>query len=349
MYYLDEAATTQPLREVVARYNYIANEYWFNANSTYAINSYESKIIKEAEDAIKEYLDCDDIKVIFTGSGSEANNLIKYCVTTEIEHKSNLNTTLDVPLAYGNLLKDFCRVHGCRYSIMAVNNETGECFLDTIKDIGKQYMFHSDCTQCFSNRQLTQEIFALVNCITVSFHKVGGLKGLGALIMHKDYPMYINTRGLGTPNTAAIATVPLVVERLIESKPNPFPLETLLRTFKSTDSERFKKHKMRILQEEKFDEYKHEFVPYIRNIRFEGVHGETLVSILAKLGVYCSTGSACSHGKESYVLKAMGLSDEEVHGYIRLSSHQPIDEYDAEQIVKIFEQALEIYDEIHSS
>lgn len=366
-FYLDDAATTKPCDTAIDAMC-SALEYDFgNSNSTHKLGSIAKQSIKDAEDAIKEYLGCPNIRVYFTSGGSEANRIVGRAidelgfksVSGFMEHSSNYTDA--ILYLYDELMPEFISKlpNGSDSALpiwfnhMMVNNETGEVFLDHIKAF-KGLVF-SDCTQALWEKDLMREAVKYVDIMTVSFHKIHGVKGLGAIIInedaHKDtfgiglriIERYIKTKLKYTQNTPAVATVRVTLEHAMLNH-STSPLQTLLYGLVSQSESVFLGHKMRILQTE-MDPQKHTFVDTIRNIRFEGINAEALVRILSELNVFCSSGSACLNGQESVVLREMGV--EAPTEWIRISSHNGLKETDVPIVVNKFIEAIEIYEDMY--
>lgn len=214
MIYLDNAATTKPYQEVVDTFLKYENLAYFNPSSVYKLGRDNNALVEKIKENILNILNLKDKKVVFTSSATEANNLaiLGYLmprankgyniITTNVEHKSVLNVfkflenngfevrylhltnyqKIDI-----NELKSFIDDKTIFVSAMAVNNETGAILnIDEIYDIcvKNNITFHSDFSQALFKTD--KSLLKFANIVTISSHKIHGLKSIAALIMDKN-------------------------------------------------------------------------------------------------------------------------------------------------------------------
>jgi cysteine desulfurase len=283
---------------------------------------------KKAEEQVKHLLGTSKGRIVWTSSGSEANRLTiqglcKYrwgdLVTTGIEHKS----IDDLWRAYGNAVwprqsglvyhKDFERYVGDHVklvSMMLVNNETGLLMpVDKLKLKFPNTLIHTDAVQALGKMNVHVDTLG-VDLVSLSAHKIGGPKGIGALWI-KD-GVDINLPYLGTANTPGIVGFGVAAEQ-VHNMPN-----------------------RRALYRENCNIFFRELIrqgaaplwrgvgdlarlaPGTMSLYFKGVDADELMMCLSTEGVMISTGSACGGGR-SHVLERMGLSDEEIDSTVRIS------------------------------
>lgn len=211
--YFDHAATTSPLQEVVSIYAEYAVSDFANSSSAHRLGLENSRLLDKARNDILSIFQCRDHEVIFTSGATEANNLVlkgymeqyqkrgKHLIVSSIEHPSILNTTKHLEslgyevsylpvdkLGHINLeeLKSLIKKETILVSIMAVNNETGIAQnTNEIAKLLKNYpnvAFHVDAAQATGKVNFN---FNDVDFITISLHKIGGLKSSGILIKRK--------------------------------------------------------------------------------------------------------------------------------------------------------------------
>ena len=323
---------------------------------------------KEARDAVEAarrsvaaLMNCTARRIIFTGGGSEANNLAikgvafananrgNHIVTSSIEHPSVLNacrwlekqgfsvTYLPVD-AEGRVnsydLESAVTDKTCLVSIMLANNETGTIQpIVELTGIAKEHgaLFHTDAVQAAG--KITIDIEELgVDLLTMSAHKFYGPKGVGALYVRKGTvldPLVSGgnqERGLraGTENVMAIVGLGKAAELAIDHIPQMDSIRELRDKLENGIKE--------LISDAKLNGSREQRLPNTCNLTLPEIRGESLVLALDQKGIAISSGSACSAGlpEPSHALMAMGLSEEESHCAVRftLGLHNTIDEID---------------------
>lgn len=345
--YLDHNATT-PIDEEVKVEIIRCLEIFGNPSSIHTYGAEAKAVIETSRDSVASLINCSSGEVYFTSGGTESNNLAIFgialkrgsghIITSSIEHPAVLNplrrlqemgfrvTYLPVDsrgVVDPEDLKRAIQRDTILITIMHSNNETG--MLQPIREIAKvanqnSIVFHTDASQ--SVGKIAVDVRELgVDLLTIAGHKLYAPKGVGALYVKKDLkimPFMLGAgheRGLrpGTENTIGIAGLAKACEiakgDLSQRISHNLKLTTTLYEALSASVS------LRI------NGSLEGRLPNTLNVSIRGVSGNKLVSAL-KDKVALSAGSACHAGvcKPSYVLKAMGLSDESALSAIRIST-----------------------------
>lgn len=293
-------------------------------------------------------------------------------VTTEIEHPAVLNACSELERRQQDVAKPTPKArHGCRaserwrgfevvrimpgkegavraediaaaiddntalVSVMTANNEIGT--LQPITGIGavcreRGVPFHTDAVQAVGNIPLDMRTLP-VDMLSVSAHKIGGIKGAGLLYVRKGTtvsPMIFGggqERGIrsGTENVAAVAALGAAIEDITSDISRRAEKISRLRDMLIK--------RLETIPDSRLNGSRTARLCSNVNFSFRGIDGEALVMSLDLMGVCASTASACSAGKQrrSHVLTALGLSDDWLDGTIRLtlSEHNTVEEITA--------------------
>jgi cysteine desulfurase len=332
--YLDHAATT-PMRAsaVAAMLPYCVAEYG-NPSGVYATARRARRAVDDARDAMAVALGCQPGEVVFTSGGTEADNLAVLgvhgrlggtVVASAIEHDAVLNPArrcgarlvrstaeglVDLEALASALDETVTLV-----SVMAVNNEVGTIqpigdVVAAVRELAPRALIHSDAVQAISWRDVAVEL-ADCDLVTVSAHKFGGPKGVGALVVRRRAvgaiaPLWSGggqERSLrpGTENVAGIVAMATAAEATAEERP-------AVCTTTRERRDRFLDHLAESVPETVESVPRASTVPGHAHVRFSGVTAEELLVLLDEAGVAASAGSACSSGaiEPSHVLRAMG-------------------------------------------
>jgi len=352
--YLDYAATT-PISSEVKEVMINHFDTFGNPSSLHHLGVVAEKLIKQARKQVSDALGVNEREIIFTSGGTEANNLAiqgltlnrtnaRY-ITSQIEHPSVLGTfewlekngadVVYLPVdEHGRVMLDALKSALSKetvlVSIMAVNNETGT--IQPVQEIGTmiqtfnqefqaQVRFHVDAVQAFGKFTLMPEKLN-VDAMSISAHKIGGPKGIGALYVKKG----INLKPLmfggqqeqgvrpGTENGLGIVAFGKAAEL---AKNHMAQRESYVKEIKATFIDALMQEPEIIIN----GTVDASASPYIINLSVMGVKGEVLLHTLEMKGLYVATGSACSSKKKvaSHVLRAMKLNDARLEGAIRIS------------------------------
>lgn len=347
MHYLDYAATT-PVPEEVAKVMLDALTRNFgNPSSQYALGRDAKALVDNSRKVIAGILGCQDNQIVFTSCGTEADNWAvraalyqnrhvgKHIVTTAVEHSAVLqcvkqleqegfSATYVMPDAQGRISADqilgAVREDTAVVSVMLVNNETGVRF--PVEEVAKKLkdrpvLVHTDAVQGFLKVPFTVKSLQ-ADFISVSAHKIGGPKGIGALCFggkaKNIRPMLYGGgqeagRRPGTEAVAQIAGFAKAAQLRFDRN-----AEILRKMAECRDYARRKLSEIPGLQIIGAGD-----APHILAVSLPGYPSQNIVGELSDLGIYISAGSACHRGKASHVFTAMGLDKKTAAGTIRVS------------------------------
>ena len=342
MIYLDNAATTKPIQSIIENNAYLYSDLFFNPSSMYGKGIETKKVIDIARSSILKKLP-QNYDLVFTSCGTEADNTAIFSsakrgnvITTLGEHSAVYECFnelkkrgFDVRFAPvnkdGSVNKEgllaLIDSKTTFVSIVHVNNETGaindiNALSTKIKSINPNVIFHSDGIQAFGKIPYT--LSDSVDLYSVSAHKIGATKGVGALIKKKKInlsPLLLGggqESGIrsGTENVFGIKVFADATDKAFSSLRENF--------------EKLKKIKELALQ--KLDKELIETIspssgsPYILTLSASKLRGEVIMHMLEEFGVIIGTGSACSSkNPHSRILKACGYDNSILDGVIRLS------------------------------
>lgn len=351
--YLDNSATTKPYDEVVKEMSEVMSSNFGNPSSLHKMGFQAEKKVKESRLRIAEALGADPGEVYFTGSGTEGDNIAilggaralkrkgKKIITSAVEHPAVLETFkaleqegfkavyLDTD-SYGTVntdqLKSELDDETVLVSLMHVNNELGT--IQPVEEAGRlvksleKTLFHVDGVQSFGKLKM-KPVVSAADMVSVSAHKIHGPKGMGALYIKKGVNIKSPVTGggqeknirSGTENVPGIAGFGKAAELAYRD------FDKNIENMKSV-----RKYLLEGIKSEIDDIKINSFeddrcAASVLNVSFLGVRGEVLLHMLEQKDIFVSTGSACSSNKkgQSHVLKAAGLTDEEIEGAVRFS------------------------------
>ncbi|MGL4335584.1 MAG: cysteine desulfurase family protein [Turicibacter sp.] len=363
MIYLDNSATTPVAPEVLDTFVKVNQNFWGNPNSLHAFGARAEQLLIQSEKQVLSLLNAKQHKVIFTSGATESNNLAirgvcrayqnrgRHIITTSVEHDSIHETLLE--LEKDGFRVTFIDVKGSNkqiveaikhaicedtilISVMHVNNEMGRIF--PIYEIGqliKKYpkvKFHVDAVQSVGKIEVDIDRMN-VDLLSMSAHKIHGIKGSGALIMNQylrilpeitgGHQMYgIRSGTVNVAGAVALAkAIRLVIEPLRENYKKTKDLsDYLIQELLKIDG---------LVLNSCFEKQS----PYIINIAIPYIKGETLVHALEEYDIYISAKSACSSksATASRILLAFGCPEEVALNSVRISLSEltTIDEINA--------------------
>lgn len=365
--YLDHAATTALDRRVLdAMIPYFTSEYG-NASSIYTLGRHAMQAIDSAREEVAEILNCRPTEIIFTGGGSESDNLAlkglaftaqkkgKHLITSPIEHHAVLHTchylerfgftTTYLPVdRYGLVDPDeVARAitdQTILVSVMYANNEVGT--IEPIAEIGRicrtrKVAFHVDAVQAAGSLPL--DVAALnVDLLSLSAHKFYGPKGVGMLYARQGVRLLPQLQGgsqergkrAGTENVAGIVGAATALRLAYADLPERQPRIRALRDRLIAG--------VLALPGSQLSGHPVARLPNNASFVFEGIEGESILLSLDLLGFAASTGSACTSGAvdPSHVLSALGFPIEQARGSLRLT----LGKENSEEEVEAFLTAL---------
>lgn len=351
--YFDHAATTTMVEPAITALTEQLKKLG-NASSLHSAGRAARKDLEQAREIIAEAIDCAASEVVFTSTGTEANNLAvkglywqgvksnkKVIITSTFEHHAvadpinwlaehegaqvvrigvDRNGFIDLVK-----LKEKVNEHKnnvALISIMHSNNEVGTLQdIDQVVQIAGNIPVHSDCVQSFGKVDLSFNKLELT-AATISAHKIGGPLGVAALILKRglDIEPVLHGGGQerdlrsGTFNVPGIISFAAAAKNAVENKKER---EFKVRELKQELIETIKKNISDAWVNGNIDKS----LPGIVSITFPKTDSEGLLLLLDGEGIACSTGSACSAGvqRPSHVLLAMGLTEDETTSTLRFS------------------------------
>ena len=351
--YFDHAATTPMVDAALNALNTQLKKLG-NASSLHSAGRAVRKDLEAAREEIAQGINCAPSEVIFTATGTEANNLAvkglywkgvkenkRVIITSTFEHHAVMDPIVWLVEHEGaqvvgvnvdskgfiNLdeLKQAVSEHEGKIaliSIMHANNEVG-----SIQDIAQvvaiagQVPVHADCVQSFGKVELSFKKLGLT-AATISAHKIGGPLGVAALILKKGLDIEPVLHGGGQERDLRSGTfnAPSIVSfaaAASDAQINRKARELMIRNLKQELIQTIKKN----VPEIRVNGDLEKSLPGIISITFPKTDSEGLLLLLDAEGIACSTGSACSAGvqRPSHVLMAMGLSEDETTSTLRFS------------------------------
>ncbi len=372
--YADNAATTKMSRKALKAYTDCARENYGNPSTQYEPGLKAKSVLNYARAILRESLHLKKHSVIFTGGGSEADNLAlwsarqeglkqnkKHMITSAIEHHAVLHTLESfrndgfeitvLPVdEKGRIrpaeLEKAIRPDTVLVSIMYANNETGT--IQPIKEIGeicreRGILFHCDAVQAVGHVEMDLSELN-IHYLSLAAHKFNGPKGVGALIVSENTPVspmilgggQENARRAGTENVQGICAMAAALQEHTQN---------LKRSTKKIGAMMDKLTKgLAEIPGVIFNGDLDNRLPGTVNVSFEHIRGRELLFLLdAKYGICISGGSACNtHSpKPSHVLLALGLSEELAESAVRFSLNQDNTLKDVEYIVTALKESVE--------
>ncbi|ENQ2251134.1 cysteine desulfurase [Listeria monocytogenes] len=350
MIYFDNSATTKPNAAVLETYTKVASNYFANPSSLHRFGAKSKELLDTSRKQIATMVGALPEEIIFTSGGTEGNNLAikglvysyqnrgKHIVTSSIEHPSvrmvmeELEqegfTVTYLPVDKNGVikieaLKTALTDETILVSIMGVNNEVGS--IQPLHEIGEMLkllehtFFHVDFVQGIGKIPLALNENA-IDLLTFSGHKFHALRGTGILFKRKNVHLHSEILGggqemgyrSGTENLAGNVALAKALRLTLENEPRKEALIEI-RDYLLTEIAQMPDMTVHTKQSVA--------APHIVCFSVKGHRGEILVHALEKEDIYISTTSACSSKQKlaSSTLKAMGVTDEEATGAVRVS------------------------------
>ncbi len=367
MHYLDNAATTRPCQAAVNAALAAMTDGFGNPSSVHELGFMAETALKSARKDVAAALGCQPEELYFTSGGTEADNWAiirgaekgrhrgRHIITSAIEHHGVLE-----PVAYlesqgyevtrlqpdeagrisAQSLLAALRPDTVLISIMMVNNETGavndiSAMARTVKAAGSSALFHTDAVQGFFKLPFKFKNLG-VDMLTFSGHKIHAMKGSGGLVVKKGVNLKPLILGGGQESGKRSGTEPVPAIMSLAAACNEGS-GTLSRDLESMA--RLKELIISGLPQGAQVIGAHD-APHVINISVPGVRSQGLINCLQENEVYVSAGSACSKGKRSHVLSAMGLDPRMIDGSIRVSLSKYSTEEDALAFLSALRQAM---------
>ena len=346
IHYLDNAATTMVNPEVIETITKAMAEHWANPSSLYTPGAHSELALNKARADVARTLGATAGEVYFTGCGSEGNNLAilgaartrkwgKRIVCTGFEHPSvalpmqrlaqeGYDVQFVAPEADGHLnvdrMLELVDKNTILVAAMQVNNETGTAvdvarLAAGVKARNDRTAVHVDGVQAWMRVPVR---LANIDSYSVSGHKIHAPKGIGALYLRKGYhiePPYLGggqEKGMrpGTENLPYAIGMAKAATLLSRTLPQRHKTLVELNTRLREGLKQFPEITLNSPEDA---------VPEVLNFSLNVIRSETMLHHLETMGVYVSSGSACSKGAASHTLTAMGLEPRRIDTAIRAS------------------------------
>ncbi len=348
---MDYNATAPVHPEVLEAFLPFYRESFGNPSSIHTAGRRAKSAIEEAREKVARFLGCEPVEVVFTSSGTEADNMAvkgiasalgrrgNHIITTSVEHPAVLNTMLHLEQNGFHITRldvdregmlDPARLEECitgrtiLISVMHANNETGTIL--PVREIGAiaarhGVVFHCDAVQAGGKIPMDcREMNA--GLLAISGHKMGSPQGIGALAVRlgvKLQPLIHGgsqerNRRAGTENVAGIVGIGKACELAQGSILSESERIGALR-------DRLEQGIISTIPDVSLNGHREKRLPNTSNISFAGCEADSLLANLDVEGIAASSGAACSSGtlRVSHVLSAMGVEPALARGSLRFS------------------------------
>ena len=370
--YMDNAATTALRRDVLDAMMPYLTDIYGNPSSLHYFGQEAHKAVENARHQVASALNAEDNEIVFTGCGTEADNMAlkgiaekyqskgKHIITSSVEHHAILHTceylekhgfeVTYLPVdEYGMVkaeqVRDAIRSDTILVSIMFANNEVGTIM--PIKEIGavcreKGVFFHTDAVQAVGHAAIDVKAMN-IDLLSLSAHKLHGPKGVGALYIRKGIvvPSLLHggaqerRRRAGTENVAGIVGLGKAIEIACSDIEGTAKRMCYLRDKLINGIEAS-------IPEVKLNGHRTERLPGNVNFSIKYIEGESILLMLDINGIAASSGSACTSGSldPSHVLLAMGMPHETAHGSLRLTLGDDTTEDDIDYVLEVLPEIV---------
>ena len=371
--YMDYSATTPVDPRVAAKMIPFLTEHFGNpASRSHAYGWETEAAVEEAREQVAALVNCDAKEIVWTSGATESINLAvkgaaqfykdkgKHLITVKTEHKATLDTMRELErqgfeVTYMDVLenglidmivfKAALRPDTILVSIMMVNNEIG--VIQPIKEIGeitrtKGIILHVDAAQA-TGKVVIDLADLKVDLMSFSAHKTYGPKGMGALFVRKKPRIRLEAQIHGGGHERGFRSGTLATHQIV-GMGEAFRLAKLEM---ATENERIRMLRDRLhnglkdIPEVFINGDMEQRVPHNLNISFNYVEGESLIMGVKEVAV--SSGSACTSAslEPSYVLRALGRSDELAHSSIRMTVGRFTTEQDVDSTIATMKRTVE--------
>lgn len=370
--YMDNAATTALRRDVLDAMMPYLTDIYGNPSSLHYFGQEAHKAVENARHQVASALNAEDNEIVFTGCGTEADNMAlkgiaekyqskgKHIITSSVEHHAILHTceylekhgfeVTYLPVdEYGMVkaeqVRDAIRSDTILVSIMFANNEVGTIM--PIKEIGavcreKGVFFHTDAVQAVGHEAIDVKAMN-IDLLSLSAHKLHGPKGVGALYIRKGIVVPPLLHGgaqerrkrAGTENVAGIVGLGKAIEIACSDIEGTSKRMCYLRDKLINGIEAS-------IPEVKLNGHRTERLPGNVNFSIKYIEGESILLMLDINGIAASSGSACTSGSldPSHVLLAMGMPHETAHGSLRLTLGDDTTEDDIDYVLEVLPEIV---------
>lgn len=370
MIYLDNAATTRPLEEALQKYNDVSKNAFANSASLHTAGLAAASALEQARKSVASLFCCDASEVYFTSGGTESDNIAimgavrrlcrrgKKIITCAYEHPAvfscmkelenqgfevvyigTKNGAFDLDAFAAALDRSVILI-----SLMYVNNETG--LINPIEKIkalrdrlAPSAYIHTDAVQAFGKLPCDTAYLG-VDMMSCSSHKIGGVKGIGALYIRKGVTISTpvfgggHEKGIrsGTVNVPAACAFGQAAETANKNLAENYRYVSSLKAYAEEKLDFAKAHR--------FDAAS----PYVLSVTVPGFRGETLMHFLSTKDIFVATSSACaSNGKhDGRVLSSQGYADNEISSTLRISFSPDSTKADIDELCAALREATNV-------
>lgn len=359
--YLDNAATTKPYPGVIEQMLNAYSKVYGNPSSIHRAGIVARNLIDASRADLATTINCIPEEIYFTSGGTESDNWAlnilepgDHLITSVIEHhailnkcrvleKKGINITYigvnNIGVVNPKDIENAVTPNTKLISIMTANNEIGT--IQPIEEIGKiarrnNIIFHTDAVQAYGHIPIDVDKLH-IDMMSVSAHKTHGPKGIGFLYVRNgiDIPPLIYGGGQesgkrpGTENVLAIAGFGCISDA-INNLENSIDIAHILYLRNYFCSKLISEFDNVTINGDIGNR-----LPGNLNVCFKGCRGEQILRMLDMSGIYVSTGSACNSdsNEPSYVLKAIGLSDDDANASIRFSLDYETTQSDIDYVI----------------
>lgn len=373
--YLDHSATTPVDPRVVEAMAPYWSTIFGNTESSHSFGRDAANALERARQTVASVLGCRLSEIVFTGSGSESDNLAlrgaawaaqrarqgNHIVTTPIEHHA-VGRTIDqlrdlfnfrvdrVPVDQHGLVNPddvaaAIRPDTVLVSVILANNEIGT--IQPIAEIGevcqsRGVLFHTDAVQAPGRLPLKPDELN-IDLLALSAHKFYGPKGVGLLYVRRDTPMISATTGgdhergrrPGTVNVAGAVGLATALRLAEETRPDTHERLSFLR-------DRMIDGILDRIPDTRLTGHPECRMPQHASFVFRGIEGESIVQALDMAGIAASSGAACAEGEPepSFVLRALGLPPAWGIGSLRLTLGRGNDKADVNRLLDVLPRII---------
>jgi cysteine desulfurase len=376
--YLDHAATTPVDPRVVEAMQPYWSQVFGNTSSIHSIGRAALKALEEARQTVADILGCHPTEVVFTGCGTESDNLAirgavwtshdnghggpAHIITTPVEHHAVGATVEQMREKFGHSVTlvpvdgqgrvhpdDIARAirpETVLISVMYANNEVGT--IQPLAEIGRiararGILFHTDAVQAGGALDLSVDKLG-VDLLALSAHKFYGPKGVGVLYVRRGTQLAPALTGGGhergkRPGTVNVAEIVGLATAL-----------ELAHQSRTSENARVGRLRDKLVAgviervpDVQLTGHPTQRLPNSASLAFKGLDGESILLTLDLEGICVSTGSACTTGETepSFVLQAMGLPREWAIGSVRMTLGHATTEAEIERVLDVLPPTLE--------
>jgi cysteine desulfurase len=372
--YLDHAATTPMRPGVWEAMEPYAHDAFANSSGSHRAARRAKNALEEARERAADLLGARPLEIVFTGGGTEADNLAVTgaalagegrggVVTSAVEHEAILESARFVsrfgspvtvvgvdrwglvdPAAIGEAVDE----HTAVVSVMTANNETGVIepvaeVAEAARSANPNVAVHTDAVQAFISEEVTVDLLR-VDLLTLAAHKFGGPKGVGLLYVQDGIRLEPVLHGggqelgrrSGTHNVMGAVGMVAAMEATVADRGR-------FRATVGAAREQFETSLREAFPDLEINAPYHSRLVQHAHVRIPGVHNETALVRLDQAGLAASAASACQSGAAtvSHVLTAMGMSPDDARQCLRFSFGWPSVEDDGEAAAALVAQTLE--------